>query len=295
MYDLQHNVIGITGSFGSGKSLYATELAIKYCNQSRKHLIFNFPVNIDAIRAYARARGYGWVARCARISSVELGDDISEIFRYQDSVFVYDEAGIFTNSRHWKSLGKDFLKSLFQIRHLNIHLLIIFQFQEQIDKQIRLVIQHWVVCQSSSVYSLKLGAPKIVARKCYHYRCEKFFRLQEDVRARGNIVLPWLWSERLYYRFLPLADTIVFLQNTFLEIKDAIVFLLSSGRKRFRFNYLKTRESMLFEIFSSKAIVGDSLVRRKERELPPFATPEQYGRYALERELVPNEGLDIFS
>lgn len=296
MYDLQHNVIGITGSFGSGKSLYATELAIKYCNQTRKHLIFNFPVNKDAIRNYAKARGYRWVTNCARISSVELSDSVMDIFQYRDAVFVYDEAGIFTNSRNWKSLGTEFLKNLFQIRHLNVHLLIIFQFKEQIDKQIRMVVQHWIVCKSSSVYSVKLAAPKLISRKCYHYTCEKFFRLQEDVRARGNVVLPWLWSERLYYRFLPLYGFLNFISNSLLEVRDVVTFLLSSGRKRYRFKYSKTREQMLFDIFSSTAIVGDSKVIRSVGQLPPFVSTEDYYRHTLEKtqEQKQSGTLDIF-
>jgi len=268
----QHNVIGITGRFGSGKSLRAMELACRFSNRMRKPIVCNFPLNVGALRAYAKAMGFNWVASCARILSVSTFDDINEIWRYRDTVFVLDEAGVFLNSRNWKSTGKEFLRNLFQVRHLNVHLLVIFQNAAQVDKQLRENIQHWIVCKSQSVYSVKLKAPRLIARFCYHYNVEKFLRLQDDVRARGNAILPWLWAENVSWRYLFVFDLLAFSKNSLCEIYDAFLYLFSGGSKRFRFVRFRSRESWLFGIYSSTDLVGTRMTVRTSKQLAPFIT-----------------------
>lgn len=271
---LEHNVIGITGRFGSGKTLHAMELAIEFANRTRKPIITNFSVDASALRAYAKVMGFYWVANCSRILRVELFEDINEIWRYRHSVFVFDEAGIFVNSRSWKTLSKEFLRNLFQIRHLNIHLICVFQNPMQVDKQLRENIQHWVVCKSTSFYSNELKAPRIVSRFCYHYDEAKFNRLLEDTRARGNIILPWFWAEFVHFRFLIFFKILCFLRNSFSEFLDVFVFVLSSGKRRFLFVRHQPREYWLFSIFSSTAIVGSPEKKRSHSDLAPFL-----GRY----------------
>jgi hypothetical protein len=260
---LQHNVIGVTGRFGSGKSLYAVQLALKFAESARKHLVFNTPVNERKLRHVARALGYGWVATCARVSYVELSGQPDNLWKYRGCVFLYDEAGVFTNSRSWNKTSEQFLRNLFQVRKLDFHLIIVFQFESQIDKQIRQIIQHWVVCKSSAYYSLELNAPRIYSRLCLHYDAEKFYRLQEDTRARGNIILPFLWAKHTYFSFLPLGSLVAFLKNTVSELIDASVFLFSKGKKRLRFRYRKSLEQYLFSIFSSTSVVGEASAKLK--------------------------------
>ena len=269
---MQHNVVGITGPFGSGKSLYAMQLAIKYAEKARKPIYCNFPVNIVELRKYARRRGYHWVASCARIAYVELFDDLNLLWKYRDCVFVFDEGGVFANSRSFKSMPKEFLKNLFQVRKLNVHLLIVFQFYEQVDKQIRLVFQHWVRCKSISVYDKKLGAPRLLVRYAFHYTPEKFLRLEEDTKARGNMILPWLWSDGVFWRVLVIHQLLVLVQNRLLEFYCLGVYMATAGGRLPRPRYQLTQESGLFRIFSSTGLVGDVKKKRTWRELPPFVT-----------------------
>ena len=273
---LQHNVIGITGSFGGGKSLRAVELAIRFANRTRKPLVFNFPVNETAIRAYARSLGYFWVSSCARILYVDLFDDINRLWTYRNSVFVLDEAGIFANARLWKSLSKDFLKNLVQVRKLNVHLIIVFQYIDQVDKQIRQNIQHWVWCRSWSIYSNKLQAPRMFARFAFHYDVEKFLRLQEDTRARGNIIMPWFWAELVFWRYLFVFELFAFIKNTLFELIHAAIFTATVGKKSFRFRRQVAKEQLLFLCFRSKELLGHRNTLRTYSELMPSPGSHSY-------------------
>lgn len=267
---LQHNVIGITGRFGGGKSLRAVELAIRFANRTRKPLVFNFPVNDFAIRRYAKSMGYFWVANCARIFTVDLFDDINKLWTYRDTVFVLDEAGIFANARLWKSLSKDFLKNLVQVRKLNVHLIIVFQYIDQVDKQIRQNIQHWVWCRSWSVYSNKLKAPRMFARFSYHYDVEKFLRLQEDTRARGNMIMPWFWAEFVDWRYLFVFELIAAAKNLVSELVYASVFTFSVGKRKYQFRRQVAKEQLLFGCFRSKELLGHRATIRRRSDLKPF-------------------------
>ena len=268
---LQYNISGVTGRFGSGKSLYAVELAIFYAERTRKPIVFNFAVNIRALRDYARAMGFSWVANHAEIHVVELFGDINRVWSYRNSVAVVDELGIFANARAWGSLPKEFLRNLVQVRKLDIHLILIFQYIDQVDKQIRQNIQHWIMCRSSSVYSIELRAPRMLSRIAYHYDSEKFYRLMEDTRARGNIILPWLWSMKVYVRVFKLFEFLAVIRNLRHELYDLLLFTLSTGTRRHRFRRIQIKEKLLFEIFDSTALVGEMNQQLNQTQLNPSA------------------------
>lgn len=250
-----HNLIAVTGPFGSGKSLAALETAITLCDKFHKSLVVNFDVDPKAIRLYSRAIGKKWFASSGRIIRVSPSKDgLNILFARQHTVCVFDEGGVFTNSRSWSSLDKGFLENLFQIRKLDIHLLVIFQFQEQVDKQIRLAFQHWIVCKSAGMYSRKLQAPRIYQRLILHYNPEKFWRLDKDVRARGNIILPYFWSESFRFRFM-------FVYELFHEFQKLIYAFLAWNPK------VKPprppREQMLFKCFKSTGLVDKEVARQR--------------------------------
>ena len=245
-----NNLIGITGPFGSGKSLLAVEKAISLADRFKKQLIFNFPVNKAALRQYASQMGYHWVARNAMIRQIEVEDDLMQLWQYHNSVVVFDEAGIFTNARAWKTLGKDFLKPLFQIRHINIHMLVVFQFHDQVDRQIREVFQTWVRCRSISVYDPVLQLPRMHFRMAYYYTPEKFIKLENDISAKAAMVRPWLWATKVEYRYLPIF-------SFYHSLKSAGAALGSIALNRPLPRHLSlSREQHLFRVFSSKKIVG---------------------------------------
>lgn len=253
---MRFNLLGITGSFGSGKTLYGLELGIELAARYNKPLVVNFHVDEKAIRDYCRAVGYTKFAATGRVIRIELFNDLMQLWERPNCVIVFDEAGVFANSRAWKSTPKDFLKNLFQIRHLNIHLLVIFQFYEQVDRQLREVFQCWISCYSQATYDKKLQLPRIYLRRALYYSPEKFLRLEGDVQARGSLVRPWLWASKSYWRFLPayklianlksLGDLAIYVTRLLLHPNK----LISVPQKRY------TREDLLFKCFDSSALVG---------------------------------------
>ena len=259
-----YNLMGISGRFGSGKSLYAVELAIEAANEFKKPLVFNFPVNHKAIRDYGRAYGMPWIASCVRIKEIDTTETVNTLFSLSDSVVVFDEAGVFSNARAWKSIDKEFLKYLFQVRHLNVHLIVVYQFNGQIDKQIRETLQQIVVCKSLSVYDRNLRMPRIHARFCYHYSPEKLARLEGSPEAASSFVRPWLWASKVRWRILLFHELYVALVNL---IGNLLVILFALLGKRYKFKNFHIREWWLFRIFSSSRVVGD---KAKRKPIPMF-------------------------
>lgn len=254
-----HNFIGITGRFGSGKSLYAVEWGLELANRFQKNLVVNFPLDQKAVKLYCKAKGLKWFLRCGRVIQIDVYNDLLELFHIpnrsgsgftlnRNSVTIFDEGGIAANSRSWASISKEFYKYLFQLRKLDVHLLLIFQFEEQVDKQFRLTIQRWCVCKSSGFYDKKLRKPRILSRLVYHYDPEKFLRLQENHQARGNMILPWLWSETVHFAF-PVLDLILY---GLLELWIKILFAFGRGSGRVPLS----PTALLFKCFKSGALVG---------------------------------------
>ena len=250
-----HNLIAVTGPFGSGKSLAALEIGINLCERFHKSLVVNFDVNEKAIRRYALCMGKKWFASSGRIIRVSPSrDGLNSLLSRRNTVCIFDEGGVFTNSRSWASMDKGFLESLFQIRKLDVHMLVIFQFQEQVDKQIRLAFQHWIVCKSAGYYSQALKAPRIYQRLILHYNPEKFWRLDQDVRARGNIVVPYLWAETFTFRF-------IFIHDFIFEVRSLLYAFLAWNPKAVAPR--PTREQLLFKCFSSTGLVDKDLARQR--------------------------------
>lgn len=283
---MKHNVIGVTGQFGSGKTLHAVERAIKFCNFFQKRLVVNFPINHKAAREYARYMGYHWFAGNAFIYQIETSPDdpatLMRMFDKKDSVVVIDEGGVFLNARFWKVVGRDFLQNLFQIRHLNIHLFLVFQFHDQVDKQFRMIIQEWERCDSWGFYDKKLKLPRIIARFVYRYKVEKFLLLEENTAKRANILWPWFLAESVSWRLFVFNQLFAMGRTVLNELAYALVYIVSSRHiKRKRYF---SQEDKLFAIFSSNHLVGSSA----RRPVAPFLTESDYERFRLRSKAATN-------
>lgn len=277
-----HNIFGITGPFGSGKTLYALQQGIRMAERFRKPLVTNFPVDVPSVRAYARMC-YGpksWVAGCCRFVQIEVMDDLMLLWKYRDSVVVFDEAGVFSNSRAWASMPREFLKNMFQVRHLNIHLLVVFQFYEQVDKQLRLVIQEWVRCKSFGYYDNRLQMPRIVVRLAYHYNPAKFMRLMGDSQAASNIIMPWFWASFVYWRVLPFNQGICVVKNF---LRDLVIIATTLAQKPVILPKAHSREGLLFNAYSSKRVVGGDRKYQKRFQVIEYLEPAGGGTLAHRR------------
>jgi hypothetical protein len=73
-----------------------------------------------------------------------------------ESVCLLDEAGIFLNSREFQKTPRELLADLCQSRKFGADLMWCAQFDEQVDKQMRMLTQYFVHCSSLSTYDRKL-------------------------------------------------------------------------------------------------------------------------------------------
>ncbi|MFN9063359.1 MAG: hypothetical protein ACK5WL_25985, partial [Pseudanabaena sp.] len=89
---------------------------------------------------------------------------------------------------------KDFLIRLAQIRKLNIHLLLTYQYPEQIDKVFREQTQHFVLCYAATKYDRKLNLPRLLTRSRYHFDRRRFEQYESDNVFRNHPIKPKLAS-----------------------------------------------------------------------------------------------------
>lgn len=246
------NLIGVTGEFGSGKTLFMLELAFHLAESYQKHVVVNFPLNHSAVRTYCRSRGYRWFAANGRIIEVDLAKvGITEIFKRKGTIIIFDEGGVLINSRNWAKHGMDFLSPLFQVRHDDIHLIVGFQFVDQVDKQLRECFQSWLVCKSLRRRDNALRGPRMYARYVYFYNREKFEKLEFDVKAKANAFRPWLAAQYVCFSILPLNW---FINECALLFK--ILFWYAHNFKKPEvlargFKKTLSREDMLFRCYRS--------------------------------------------
>jgi hypothetical protein len=78
-----------------------------------------------------------------------------------ESVILLDEAGIFLNSREFAKTPKELLADLAQSRKDGCDLIYCAQFDEQVDKQMRLLTQYFWHCTGFSLWDKKLRRPSL--------------------------------------------------------------------------------------------------------------------------------------
>ena len=104
-----------------------------------------------------------------------------------ESVVLLDEAGILLNSREFANTSKQLLADLAQSRKDGCDLLWCAQFDEQVDRQLRMLTQFWIHCESLSVFDKKMRRPKLVYKNIYWFRSSDYQEWKNNPRDRGNI------------------------------------------------------------------------------------------------------------
>jgi|GEM_PF-1836015 len=258
------NLTVIFGQFGSGKSLYSLQIALYIANLYHKPLVTNFKLDPQGIRQYCINNNYRWFLGNGRCIFVDLTKrPLIDILR-PDSVCIFDESGAGLNARNWSRVPDDFNRDLVQLRHLNIHLICVCQFPEQIDKNIRELSQLWVWCRGLAQYDFGLRKPRLYFRFSYHYEPKDMLRFFNDNDFRLSEFRLWRAAKLVYWRFLPIYVLIAEINNLISAIKVYIsaFVLLAKNRGDFDFlNYLERRfnicrwrvsiESLLFNCFDT--------------------------------------------
>jgi Zonular occludens toxin (Zot) len=211
------NLVCYIGLFGSGKSFALVGRTIELAEKGKLMIVSNIWFDVRYYVAYCQAMGYKWAAKCRLIyydllmgnivdmrTRRRLGDAnvASMISDYPNSVILFDEAGIHLNARFWKNTGKEFLSSLFQLRHDNKTLLCGYQFYEQVDKQLREVIQLVVDCTSLAPKD-KSGRPRLVAYYRHYYEPLRFSKI---IFENPSALQRWIWALKVEWRFLAIAS-----------------------------------------------------------------------------------------
>lgn len=103
-----------------------------------------------------------------------------------ESVICLDEAGILLNSRNFAQTSMQLLADLSQSRKDGCDLFWAAQFEEQVDKQMRLLTQYWIHCDSLAVYDKKLRRPKLVFKNIYWFKACDYLHWLSNPRDRSS-------------------------------------------------------------------------------------------------------------
>jgi hypothetical protein len=227
------SIFGIAGAIGTGKSFIQLYLALEYANEREKQMVFNYPINIDALYNYCclpryvdnalytlaskflglrpakKEPRYPWILRLidrGGISQIPAPKNLQALM-IPDSVVCLDEAGILLNSRSFKDTPKELLADLAQSRKDGIDLFWCAQFDEQVDYQFRLLTQYWIYSQGLSFYDKKMKRPKL-SYKCYFwFRAFDYFEWIANKKDRGNYMKTrFAYASKTLQGFLTYSD-----------------------------------------------------------------------------------------
>lgn len=138
-----------TGTPGSGKSLHVADLIKRYLEIYRCPVICNFE-----FKAYmCNCKGYGsffyvpnqkiTVDFLIKFSEKYKEKRKQKRLKEESILLVIDEAQIIFNSRNWQGPGRlEWISFFSQHRKLGYHVILVAQFDEMLDKQIRPLIEY---------------------------------------------------------------------------------------------------------------------------------------------------------
>ena len=126
-----------------------------------------------------------WLCENGGIIQIPAPEKI-EALLIPESVTLLDEAGILLNSREFANTSKQLLADLAQSRKDGCDLIWCAQFDEQVDRQLRMLTQFWIHCESLSVFDKKMRRPKLFYKRIFWFRSSDYQEWLKNSRARGN-------------------------------------------------------------------------------------------------------------
>ena len=247
------NLTAIIGEFGSGKSLYSLELGLFLANKYHKRFATNMILNYDPLIIYCKSQKLDWLV--ANTPFYYFGDlEPTTILDFKNSIVICDEAGTLFHARFWQNISKDFLTKLAQLRKLNIHLILTYQYTSQIDKVFREQTQHFILCFADTRYDKKLKLPALLVRSRYHFNRRRFEQYEFDNNFRNHPIKPKLAALTYGVDIPPLAYALAEVRKCFFLFFFAVK-LGSLAKVRAKLLLMTDRFTLLFSCFdSSKAI-----------------------------------------
>lgn len=188
-------ITGVCGSqgnpIGSGKSFIALSIAFQLAEQLGYDVVTNFALDARELACYFQMCGYlGLYLKIIKNQGVYVRSVCSddgkklELETWMDkprTIYVLDEAGVFTNARNFKNISMQFLSDLAQIRHDGRRLIHISQFYDQVDKQLRALTSSYIQADCQCKYDAELDSTKILWKNYKLYEARKFIVLQKKL------------------------------------------------------------------------------------------------------------------
>lgn len=182
-------ITGILGEIGSGKSLELLAYSCELANSKQKRLVFNFAVDLKALRKYASMMGYGWLGFLIDTNQVvclQLSDhkQLLQIFSRKSTVVAVDEAQIFFNSRNFRNTPSNVLADLCLSRHDGVDVIWCAQVDTHVDVQFRQLTQYFIHANGMSKYDKTLRNERLLLKMYFYFRGSTYELWLGDLKAR---------------------------------------------------------------------------------------------------------------
>lgn len=275
-------IIAICGKIGSGKSLKQLDYGLEQCNKKLKRLVTNFALNKKELRKFASMKKYGWLSHIIdtnQIACIDASNNIEELLIYPNSVVLLDEAGIFLNSREFGKTSKKLLMDLAQSRKFGCDLIYAAQFDEQVDKQMRMLTQYFIHAAGVTSYCQKMRRPALQWKTYWHFDADAYFQWSSNSRKRGSFFRTWFDSFKLEQGFLTAADMQLFncfdsfarldmqSQN---ELKIDMQYIEHSYFDALKDNYRASLQRDTKTYLGGAIVIHPSFVSRPKRAMLPY-------------------------
>lgn len=186
------------GSIGAGKSSQMTRKALADANFKEKGLLTNYPLDLEKLLDYCEQFRYRWLWHHVYehgVTCCTTATDLVQFLEGRENVIAcLDEAGVFTNYHAVKNLPPQFLADLCMSRKMGVDLYFAAQFDAQVARQLRDLVQYVVHCEGWSKYNKETKRPEQVWKKYFVFKQEDYLRWQASRMARTS-----LW--RTYFGF----------------------------------------------------------------------------------------------
>lgn|GEM_PF-5171900 len=149
----------------------------------------------------------------AKKDELLTGEAIDYLLTINDSVVIFDEVAAWFPSRGSAAVStkhSPFLKTLNQIRHRHIFLLVTTQSHSQIDSAIRQLAEETFSCAGLSTYSEKLKGPELFFKSVSRFTPENYDIWVSNARLRRNPLKSRLMRNKSFSGFLTKADYFLF-------------------------------------------------------------------------------------
>jgi len=149
----------LSGTPGSGKSLHAAKMITKLITGVKMDVIANFPIKMDIVTKNGKKQS----GKFTYVDNADLTVDYlvnyhkenHELRKEAQTLVVIDEAGIMFNPRDYSNGDRPtWLKFMAQHRKFGYNIILIAQFDRQIDRQMRACIEYEVKHRKANNFGL---------------------------------------------------------------------------------------------------------------------------------------------